>query len=168
MLARHGDPPAISLITSELADDDLHALHIRGDCFVSLCRSEGWGLGAFDAAAYGNPVVTTGHGGHLEYLPDSAYLVDFELVAVEDPAGFPSYAPEQRWADPDVDHGAALLRDVLANREDAAAMAASLAEDLRWRYREQAVAAAFVSAVDSTREVARGGEAVEPRSRGRS
>src|ERR1019366_10116369 len=69
MLARHSDPPAISLMTGELADDDLHALHIRGDCFVSLCRSEGWGLGAFDAAAYGNPVVTTGHGGHLEYLP---------------------------------------------------------------------------------------------------
>ena len=100
------------------------ALHERGNCFVSLCRSEGWGLGAFDAAASGNPVVTTGFGGHLDYLAGTDYLVRFDLVPVDDPAGYPSYAPDQHWAEPDLDHGAELLRHVMAHRDEAAARAA--------------------------------------------
>ena len=68
LLAQHRHPAPVQLVTRELSDDDVRALHERGDCFVSLCRSEGWGLGAFDAAASGHPVVTTGFGGHLDYL----------------------------------------------------------------------------------------------------
>ena len=60
ILARHPNHPAVTLVTRELTDDDMTALRQRGDCFVSLCRSEGWGIGAFDAAACGNPVVTKG------------------------------------------------------------------------------------------------------------
>jgi len=54
LVANHRNPAPVQLVTRELSDDDLRALHERGDCFVSLCRSEGWGLGAFDAAAFGN------------------------------------------------------------------------------------------------------------------
>src|SRR5262249_517682 len=98
LLAQHRDPPPARLIAGELVDVDIVALHGRGNCFVSLSRGEGWGLGAFDAATHGNPVVTTGYGGQLDYLADSPHLVRFELVPVDDPAGFPSYAPDQRWA----------------------------------------------------------------------
>jgi glycosyltransferase involved in cell wall biosynthesis len=148
LLAQHADPPALRLVTGELTHGDIAALHRRGDCYVSLCRSEGWGLGAFDAAAHGNPVVTTGYGGHLDYLADSPYLVGFDLVPVHDPAGFPSYAPYQRWAEPDVDHGAALLREVAGNRDEALARAGPMAADIRWRYRPSAIATAFRSAVE--------------------
>jgi glycosyltransferase involved in cell wall biosynthesis len=147
IMSRHRNPPAVTLVTRPLTDDDILALHGRGDCFVSLCRSEGWGLGAFDAAAFSNPVVTTGFGGHLDFLAGSPYLVDFDLVPVHDPVGYPSYAPDQHWAEPDVDHGAALLRHVLAQRADAADGAASLADDIRWRFRPDAVAATFRQAV---------------------
>ncbi len=148
LLAAHRDPPPVRLITRELTHGEIAALHRRGDCFASLSRGEGWGLGAFDAAAYGNPVVTTGFGGHLDYLGDSPYLVGFELVPVREPAGVPSYAPDQRWADPDVDHGAALLREVAANRREASAYASAAAERIVWRYRPSAIAAAFRDAVD--------------------
>jgi hypothetical protein len=151
MLAGHRDPPAISLVTGTMTDRDIGALHHRGDCFVSLCRSEGWGLGAFDAAAYGNPVVTTGFGGHLDYLAGTPYLVDFDLVSVQDPSGFPSYAPDQRWAEPDVEHGAALLRHIAAHREEASEVADLTAREIRWRYRPAAIAAAMRSAVDAHR-----------------
>jgi glycosyltransferase involved in cell wall biosynthesis len=147
LLAHHPDPPAVLLITRELTDADTYALHRRGDCFVSLCRSEGWGLGSFDAAAYGNPVITTGFGGQLEYLVDSPYLVDFDLVPVDHPTGFPSYAPDQHWADPNVDHGAELLQSLLTHRDEAAEMAGAAAEGIRWRYRPAAIAAALRSAV---------------------
>ncbi|HEV3055556.1 MAG TPA: glycosyltransferase, partial [Solirubrobacteraceae bacterium] len=53
LLAKHGAPPPVRVITGQLTDRDISDLHRRGDCYVSLCRAEGWGLGAFDAAAHG-------------------------------------------------------------------------------------------------------------------
>lgn len=140
LLSRHLDPPKILLVTRELSEADMASLHARGDCFVSLSRGEGWGLGSFDAAAYGNPVVVTGFGGHLEYLSGWPYLVDYRLVPVEDPAGFPSYAPDQRWAEPDVEHAAHLLRQGYEERQTARHKAALLAEEIRQRYSPGAVA----------------------------
>jgi len=148
LLAGHADPPQIKLITRTLTSGEVSALHRRGDCFVSLCRCEGWGLGAFDAAAHGNPVVTTAFGGHLDYLAGSPYLVGFDLVPVEDPAGSPSYAPNQRWAEPDVEHGAALLRRVAADPQHAAELARSIAADISRRYRPEAIASSFRAAVE--------------------
>jgi glycosyltransferase involved in cell wall biosynthesis len=147
LIASHPDPPAVRVVTSELSDAEISALHRRGDCFVSLCRGEGFGLGAFDAAAHGNPVVTTGFGGHLDYLANSPYLVDFELVPVIHAAGFPSYAPDQRWADPDVQQAVALLREVAADPGRAADVAGAIAAEIRWRYRPEVIASAFRSAV---------------------
>jgi Glycosyltransferase sugar-binding region containing DXD motif len=147
LLAHHRDPPDVLLITRELTDADMYALHQRGDCFVSLCRSEGWGLGSFDAATYGNPVVTTGFGGQVEYLSGSPYLVDFDLVPVDHPSGFPSYAPDQRWADPNIDHAAELLQHLLSRRHEAAEAAEAAAATIRWQYRPAAIATAFRSAV---------------------
>ena len=148
LLAAHADPPAVRLITRALTEHEISALHQRGDCYVSLARGEGWGLGAFDAAANGTPVVTTGFGGQLDFLAGSQHLVRFELTAVEDPVGFPSYAPNQRWAEPDLDHAAALLREVAADPGGAAALARPLAADIRRRYSPAAVAATFGEAVE--------------------
>lgn len=141
ILAAHPDHPAVRLITRVLAPHEILSLHHRGDCFVSLARCEGWGLGAFDAAAYGNPVVTTGFGGQLDYLAGSPYLVNFELTRVDHPAGMPSYTPDQRWAEPDVDHAAALLREIASDR------ARPITGDIGSRYRPAVVAAAFIAAV---------------------
>src|SRR5690606_26421535 len=59
---RYRRPPRIKVLTGVWSDGEIRALHLDGDCYVSLCRGEGWGLGAFDAATYGNPVVMTGFG----------------------------------------------------------------------------------------------------------
>ena len=150
LLAHHRNPPRVQLVTRQLDESEIGALHHRGDCFVSLCRGEGWGLGAFDAAVAGNPVVMTGFGGQLDYLSDSPYLVGYDIVPVDDPAGFPSYAPDQCWAQPDVDHGAQLLRQVFTDRAEAAHEARQRRDHLRWHYRPEAVARAFRLAVAST------------------
>jgi glycosyltransferase involved in cell wall biosynthesis len=148
LLAGRHDPPKVQLVTAVLTDREIGELHRRGGCFVSLCRCEGWGLGAFDAAAYGNPVVITGYGGQLDYLAGSPYLVDFELVPVEDPVGFPSYAPDQRWAEPDVEHAARLMREIAAHPADATTFARSAAEEIRERFSPAAIASALRAAVE--------------------
>ena len=86
-----------------LSDGEILALHERGDCFISLARAEGWGLGLFDAARLGKPIVTTGYGGHTDYIDeDATFLVDYERVPVDEPA-WTSYATTCEWAEPDVD-----------------------------------------------------------------
>ena len=124
---RYKRPPRIRLVTDVLSEEAIRRLHERGDCYVSLCRGEGWGIGAFDAAACGNPVVMTGFGGQLDYLhPDAAYLVDYALVPVINPQAPLSYSPDQRWAEPDIRHGAQLLREVAARPELAKARGRAL------------------------------------------
>ncbi|MCH7663866.1 MAG: glycosyltransferase [Chloroflexi bacterium] len=59
---RYTSPAKIKLITKHLSNEEIHDLHIQGDCYVSLCHAEGWGLGAYDAASFGNPVIMTGYG----------------------------------------------------------------------------------------------------------
>src|SRR5690606_37410272 len=66
LVRRFQNPPPLVVITDEtLSDGEMQALHERGDCFVSLTRTEGWGLGAFEAARLGKPVVMTAYGGQL-------------------------------------------------------------------------------------------------------
>lgn len=109
-------PARIVLIDKPVDADRLAALHRRGNCYVSLCRAEGWGLGAIDAAASGKPVIITGFGGQLDYLgPEYPFLVDWRLVPVQDRYGQPSYTSDQNWAEPSVDHAARLMRRIYEN-----------------------------------------------------
>ena len=75
----------------------------------------------------------TGWGGQLAYLdPAASFLVDYELEPVQHVEA-DTYAPEQHWAAPRVDHAAALLREVAADigaaRERAAPQRARLLHD---------------------------------------
>jgi glycosyltransferase involved in cell wall biosynthesis len=137
---RYKRPPRIRLITEVLSENEIRRLHLRGDCYVSLCRGEGWGIGAFDAASHGNPVVMTAFGGQLDYLTrELAYLVDYELVPVINPQAPHSYSPDQRWAEPSIQHGAQQLREVAMHPETARARARALQREVLARFGEQAV-----------------------------
>lgn len=154
LMAAHPDPPHVRLVTRPLTDAQVAGLHRRGDCFLSLCRSEGWGLGAFDAATFANPVVTTGYGGHLDFLGESPFLVDFEVVSVPE-TGDRSYTPEQHWARADLDAAAAICRSIAFDPGSARTWAAELGDRIRSTYEPAAIARLFRSIVDQRRQVAR-------------
>ena len=142
------DSASVELVTREMSDAEIRGLERRGDCFVSLCRSEGWGLPSFDAATRGTPVVMTGFGGQLEYLDNaSAFLVDYDLTAVDDPAGGESYTPDQSWAEPDVEHASALLRQVYDDPLAARARGALAGRRIVERYSPERVASSFLAAL---------------------
>jgi glycosyltransferase involved in cell wall biosynthesis len=147
LVRRFRSPPRVHLEVETWTDDRIDGLHARGDCYVTLARGEGWGIGAFDASAYGNPVVATGWGGFLEYLDDeSAFLVDHALTPVEHNA-FASYSPDQQWAAPDVEHAVELLRGVVADPVAARARAAIARDRVLDRYAPARVAATFLDAL---------------------
>jgi hypothetical protein len=59
------NPPRIILETRDIKDSEIETIHIRGDVYVSLCRSEGTGLAAYKAICHHNPVIITAYGGIL-------------------------------------------------------------------------------------------------------
>jgi glycosyltransferase involved in cell wall biosynthesis len=129
------DARAVVLL-DDLDEAEIAALHARGDAYVSLTRTEGWGLGAYEAAWAGNPVIITGHGGQLDYLPSDATLfVDHATVPFHDPFFHPS-EPLNRldvtWANPDVAMAGRLMRllaaDPAAARQRGAVLRAHVEE----------------------------------------
>jgi glycosyltransferase involved in cell wall biosynthesis len=151
MLRRHPDPPPVIVLTEPLGREAMGALQRRGDCYVSLSRAEGFNLPLLDAAAMGKPVIATAYGAHLELLPPGCGgLVACRSVAVDDPAGAPSYTSDQRWAEPDVEHAAALMRAVLEDRAGAAARGRALAGHVDARFAPAATLEALLAVLEGT------------------
>jgi glycosyltransferase involved in cell wall biosynthesis len=140
MRSRYRHPAKIKIMDQNLSKEEINALHGRGNCFVSLTRGEGWGLGAFEAAKVGNPVVITGHGGQTEYLPKNySELVNYSLVHVKSNARWSSYEADQVWAEPEVEHAASLLRDLATNPVKAKKIGALLKNRIRKHYHEKMI-----------------------------
>jgi glycosyltransferase involved in cell wall biosynthesis len=125
--------PNIHIVNARLAAAEKDAMIAGCDCYVSLHRSEGFGLGPAEAMALGKPVIATGYGGNLEFMtPENSYLVDHRLVRVG-PGNAP-YSPRARWAEPDSEHAARLMREVFDDREASAARGRAAAEHMRARH----------------------------------
>ncbi len=151
LVSRYRNPAPIQLEPGVWTDAQIAGLHTRGDCYVTLARGEGWGIGAFDACAYGTPVVATGWGGFLEYLDDDhAFLVDSELVPVDNEA-YASYSPDQRWAEPVVEHAVEHLRAIARDPEVARDRAARARARVHRDYAPSLVAAQFIDSIGDVR-----------------
>jgi glycosyltransferase involved in cell wall biosynthesis len=130
----------VDLVTEELTDAEVEGLHARGDCYLSLTHGEGWGLGAFDAAAAGKPVVITAWGGVLDYLdPAHAGLVGWKPIPVQDDDDARNRSPGEHWAQPRLTHAAALMRAVLADPDAARKRARAWQTSLQARFRTASI-----------------------------
>lgn len=149
MLARHPNPPPVIVIADEdLSDGEMQALHELGDCYVSLTRTEGWGLGAFEAARLGKPVVMTAYGGQLDYLdPVNSWHVGYRMVPVHEPTWSASYRADDEWAEPCVDEAAQYLREIFEYPDESRQRAAPLAELIRDRFSRAQVIRQLVDAL---------------------
>jgi glycosyltransferase involved in cell wall biosynthesis len=125
--ARH---PHVHLVEGYLSPEQTHALIATADCFVSLHRAEGLGLGPAEAMARGKPVIATGYSGNMDYMTEAnAYLVGYSLRAVG-PGCWP-YPEEAHWAEVDLDHAARLMREVFDDQAAANERGARAAADVR-------------------------------------
>jgi len=148
LLRDYKDPAEIVVIDEQISDERIRGLHRKGDCYVSLCRSEGWGLGAFDAAGCGNPVIITGFGGQLDYLrPDLAFLVNYTMTPVIDRLGRKSYSKNQHWAEPDLKHASSLMRQVFEKCDEAKAKGTMLGKHIRETFNRQTVIEKMLRAI---------------------
>eukprot|EP01028_Stygiella_incarcerata_P004777 TRINITY_DN2074_c0_g1_i1.p1 TRINITY_DN2074_c0_g1~~TRINITY_DN2074_c0_g1_i1.p1 ORF type:complete len:789 (-),score=179.40 TRINITY_DN2074_c0_g1_i1:136-2502(-) len=80
------------------------------DSFISLHRSEGFGLPMLQAMSYGKPVIATGYSGSMDFCETSCILVPYEL---RPPRGDHSLFPkESLWAEPDIALAANAMREL--------------------------------------------------------
>jgi glycosyltransferase involved in cell wall biosynthesis len=108
---------------------ELNSLIESCDCYVSLHRSEGFGITIAEAMALGKPVIATAYSGNVDFMnPSNSYPVGYSLVPLEDDYG--PYPRGSVWADPDLDQAAALMRHVYENSDQARALGTRAARDI--------------------------------------
>ena len=113
----------IRAIDETFSEDQLNGLLHCCDCFVSPHRSEGLGLNIARAMLHGKPVIATGYSGNMDFTtPENAFLIEYDLVALERDTGI--YKTNFVWAEPSEDHLALLLRTVIDAPEAALRRAA--------------------------------------------
>ncbi len=101
LLAAAGDRSDIIVMDRYLSAADRDALVASCDCYVSLHRSEGFGLTVAEAMLLGKPVIATAYGGVTDFVTEeTAFPVRYERVLVGD--GAAPYAPDESWAEPDL------------------------------------------------------------------
>jgi glycosyltransferase involved in cell wall biosynthesis len=101
----------VRILDTVLDRAHLNALMGLCDCYVSLHRSEGFGLTMAEAMAQGKPVVATGYSGNTDFMTrQNSYLVDYTLTTLEEDLG--PYPRGSHWASPDLEHASLLMRRV--------------------------------------------------------
>ena len=150
------DDPRIEVRDGFLSREEMFGLQNSIDCYVSLHRSEGFGLGMAECMYLGKPVIATGYSGNLDFMDrDNSLLVDYKMIPLRD--GDYPYWRGQQWADADVAHAARLMRQVFDDRELAQRIGAAAAASIR-RTNSKAVCGAAVAErlgeIDERRSVA--------------
>ncbi len=120
----------VILIDEYLESDELTAFMARCTAHVSLHRAEGLGLTIAEAMAWGQPVSSPRTRATRNFTNDrNAFLVPCTMTAI--PSDAEPYPACTRWAAPDVDQAAAILRRIVADPASATAVGRRAEEDIR-------------------------------------
>jgi len=86
------------------------------DCYVSLHRSEGLGIGMMEAMYLGKPVIVTSYGGSMEFTDSScALLVDYNMIKTMTSQCL--YNPVSLWADPIIGHASMHMLSLVNDKQ---------------------------------------------------
>jgi glycosyltransferase involved in cell wall biosynthesis len=112
------DDAGATLIDRVMTRPELLAFLNAADCYVSLHRSEGFGLTCAESMLLGKPVVATGYSGNLDFMtPENSFLVNYDRVTLE--KDIDPYPKGAVWAEPRIEDAAGQMRRVYENREEA-------------------------------------------------
>jgi glycosyltransferase involved in cell wall biosynthesis len=129
-LGRESEGAKVVFMDTHISGAEVNALFASADCYVSLHRSEGLGLGMAHAMYLGKPVIATNYSGNLEFMnSDNSLLVDYAMTELNEDSG--PYERGTRWAEPKVEHAANLMRWVYEHRVEGEALGARAAADIR-------------------------------------
>jgi glycosyltransferase involved in cell wall biosynthesis len=149
-------PGALAELRRSIASDERIRLHDgffgrtellsllnAADTFVSLHRSEGFGLQIAESMFLGKSVIATGYSGNMDFMTeDNSFPVRYGMRALD--AGEYPECHGQRWAEPDLQHAAQLMRQCVDGSIDAERIGRIAARSIREACSPQASAEAMV------------------------
>ena len=136
------DLPGTIMITETLSRPDVYALEAACDCFVSLHRSEGFGLAVAECMYLGKPVISTDWSATAEFVhADNGCPVRAATVALDQAHG--PYAKGGTWAEPDVRQAADWMRAMFRDRALAARLGASARHTMETRFSPAVIGARY-------------------------
>jgi glycosyltransferase involved in cell wall biosynthesis len=120
----------IILMDGYLSQIENNTLTALADSYVSLHRSEGFGLTIAEAMALGRPTIATAYSGNLEFMTaENSYLcpaIRHQVGPEREPYPFDSH-----WSEPDLEAATELLRHVYNDKEEARDRGLRAARDIR-------------------------------------
>lgn len=153
-IAISGDP-RIYMWDEVVQREDMYALLACVDAYVSLHRSEGFGLGMAESMYLGKPVIATGYSGNMDFMnEDNACLVGYDLVPVKE--GEYPHADGQEWAEPHIEAAAAHMQALVADPGLRARLGTAAAQAIRSSYSRARAADAIRQRVREIRAGHRG------------
>lgn len=108
----------VRLIDDVWEKDQVLGLIQAADVYLSLHRSEGFGLPIAEAMLAGTPVIVTDWSGSRDFCDaTNSFPVPCQLIPVQ--SGHPEFAdlPHAQWAEPDSAAAASLLRQIYVQRD---------------------------------------------------
>ena len=140
------------LFDMEMSSADMASLISCSDVYVSLHRSEGFGLGIAEAMRAGLPAIATAYSGNLDYMThQNSCLVGYGLTPVSgfeinfNPGMEFVYEPDQLWAEANVTHAAHWMRLLYENPTLRDRIGAAGASAIMTKYNSTAAGAAAVA-----------------------
>lgn len=120
----------VTVVDTILTRQDTLALMANADAYVSLHRSEGFGLTLAESMLLGKPVVATGYSGNVDFMnAENSYLVDHQMAPITDDLQF--YGRGFCWAEPSVAHAAQQMRAIYDDQAHARAVGERARADLQ-------------------------------------
>ena len=145
--ARH---PDVQIIEGYVSAADKNSMIASADCYVSLHRSEGYGLTLAESLLLGKPVIATRYSGNLDFMsPNGSWLVDAEMVPVG--PGNDPYPADGEWAQPDVAQASRYMREIFDDPAAARERAARGAETIRRTHSPWAAGATMAARLELLR-----------------
>jgi glycosyltransferase involved in cell wall biosynthesis len=148
------DRPDIVLVERYLDRHELDGLMWNADCYVSLHRSEGFGLTMAEMMAIGKPVIATRYSGNLEFMDETnSILVGQKWTPV--PAGCDPYPYDigLGWANPIRRQAVQAMRMMVENPALREQLGAQAARTIARNFSTEALGRAASARLDEIKEL---------------
>ena len=105
----------VFILEGTMMRNEVYSLINLCDCFISLHRSEGFGLVMAEAMFLGKPVIGTNWSGNTDFMnSENSLLVNYNLIRINEDFG--PYKAHQIWADPDIVHAGNHMKTLVENK----------------------------------------------------
>ena len=142
--------PDVHLLERYLLREELDGLMWNADCYVSLHRSEGFGLTIAETMAIGKPVIATDWSGNMTFMSRTTAFSSDTSRSRWGPT-MTRTRPDSRWAAPKLDQAADLMRTVFEDAELRHRVGEAAAETIAAQHSTAALADAARQRLDEVR-----------------